>query len=140
MKRLDVDWNGIENMMKRLLSEAKVEKPKYIIAISKGGLIPGVYLANVLNLPMGVIYAKSYKGTKRKKLITREILVSRGYKKKLVWVVDDIYDSGKTSEAVCKMLSPDFENFHFKFFINKANWGKEQKKIWVSFPWERVIK
>ena len=105
-----------------------------IIGISRGGLIPAVYLSHYLNLPMRVVEYSTRDGmvgeTSHAWLSTvRNALV-----------VDDIADSGRTlnyiqdvnpflptAVLIQKELSDHMATFHGKY---------ESGVSWVQFPWE----
>ena len=117
----------------------KKYKPKKLILISRGGLIPGSIIANFLGIQdIDVIALKTYQNRKR----SSDIKVFKRIKslKKLV-VIDDLVDSGETAKIVKEMMP----NSKFVVLYAKTS-GKKQAdlhlydfkdKDWLVFPWEQ---
>ena len=70
-----------------------------VVAVAKGGLIVGTYVAYKLDLPLYVVYASSYEERQQKKLTTfvPTHIPLRGKK---VLLIDDVWDSGATMKAL----------------------------------------
>lgn len=113
-----------------------------IVAIARGGLIPGTMLAHKLNLPMQVVSARSYEGTRRTIYKPTEIVGwDRNWEDKRIIVVDDILDTGATIQAI-----EDYRTTYIKRFVTlvtkrpymkpTAHFITVDPDVWVKFPWE----
>ena len=126
-----------------------------ILAIGKGGLVPGVALAHRLNIKkFYVINAKINKKNipySKKQKPKFEKFDFKTIKGKKILIVDDIAGSGKTLEALVEKLKRNkIKNYHI-FVVIKFDgdyrppdnlpityYGKVSKD-WVIFPWEKGI-
>jgi len=119
-------------------------KYKYILAITKGGLVPAYYLANLLDIKVvKTICLSSYVEKKRSSLIEHRV---EGFEEEIKnpkdWlVVDDIVDSGKTMA----FIKNKYKNIDTASLFVRANVSKPKyfansldSKIWIRFPWERI--
>ncbi len=112
-------WTQFDEDCEKIKNWAKGHNFKNIFGIPRGGLVVGVRLSHLLNLPM-VFEVKD---------ITEMTLV-----------VDDISDSGKT----LKMLQAKIGNLPITvaalFLERKSNFIPaffcREKTKWVVFPWE----
>ena len=122
-----------------LTKEILQKKPKKLILISRGGLIPGSIIANYLGIQdIDVIALKTY--SDRRKNTDIKIFKRIKSEKKLV-VIDDLVDSGDTAKIVKDMMP----NSKFVVLYAKTS-GKKQAdlhlydfkdKDWLVFPWEQ---
>lgn len=87
-----------------------------IIAIERGGLVPGVYLSHLLNLPIKHIGCGCTK----------------------ILIVEDVIDTGETitslhlqsGDKVAALIVKPWGSFNADFY------GIESNK-WIEFPWEK---
>jgi len=105
-------------------------KPKLIIGIARGGLIPAVALSHILEVPF-----KSTTWQDRDGGIKENIFIPDNS-----LVVDDINDTGLTFNGVCSGFNTMFETV--------ALWQRKNSKFnvdlyarscdneWIVFPWE----
>ena len=135
-------WTRFKVEIKSLVEKIGRGNFNFIVAVSRGGLIPATYLSRALDIrQISVIALQSYKGRNRGDIVEykmpwlEEKEVPLDIQKKML-IVEDIVDSGKTLEYLRKKLplakvaslvtkgrlDPDF-------FSSKEN-------LWVRFPWE----
>lgn len=127
-----------------LLSKEKVDA---IVAIARGGLTFGHFLASSLNIRK--IYAiNSIHYNNSKKLNTIEIFnIPNLSNLKNILIVDDIADSGETLDAVLKLLRQKYPNCNYKcatiFYknssITKPDFFIKHTNKWIDFFWEADI-
>ncbi len=117
-----------------------------IICIARGGLVIGRIMADILDLPLHVIYTQRYKkGTKETYSIIKltEILGTSMLGGNIL-VVDDITDEGVTMRTVVEKISRmvDVDNVKSATLLHKPRskfvpdyYAKTTTK-WVIFPYE----
>lgn len=133
----------IKEAVDALAYQIKLMKPILLVGVARGGLIPCTMLSHKLNLPMEVISAQSYEGTRRTLQRPTEI---QGWKDEYdndrVVFIDDIIDTGDTFKAVkCLKRMPTYPRF--VTLVNKipskiptAHFINVDPDIWIKFPWE----
>ena len=114
-----------------------------IVALSRGGLVLAQYLGylygirNIVSIPV-----IGYSG--EDDLGRRDILCAEEYKELLkksdALVVDDIYDSGASMEAVIKTFKPFMNSFR-TMTIFAPNNSVDYRILkhdgrWINFPWD----
>ncbi len=124
----------------------KIEEfePDTIIAVARGGLTLGHFIAQALDIRR-LFTLNSIHYDKEKKLDTLDIFNIPNLKgAKRVVIVDDIIDSGDTIKGVLKKLKELYPNCEFKlatiFYKTSASIEADYKvKIaykWIDFFWE----
>ena len=137
-----ISWSQFEVDVKALANKIG-KKHKYILAVSKGGLIPAYYLAKILGIEViKTVCVSSYKTSKRKELVEHKI---EGFDEKIEkpqdWViVEDFVDSGTTQ----KFLRDKFKGVKIASVVTSGNamkpdyFGRElNNSMYIRFPWER---
>lgn len=139
-----LSWETIHHAVDALQYEIERTRPDldFIVAIARGGLIPATLLSHKLNLPMKIVTAQSYEGTRRTPNKPTEIVGwDRNWEDKKILIVDDILDSGATKKAI-----DDFRTTYLKSYamiVNKrpftsptAHFITVDPSVWIKFPWE----
>jgi uncharacterized protein len=138
IKKEYLDWNDIENLVKRTVSKIKENNKKYdiIIGIKNGGIIPAKLISRELNINnIDFISVKM-----------NQIFTSSNFpRNKKYLLIDDIYDTGKTFFTVNKF----FNSFDFDYacLVSRYRITDNNSKIiiigeilnhnkWIVFPWE----
>jgi len=86
-----------------------------VYGISRGGLIPAVYLSHLLDVPV----------------------VEDDYIGKETLIIDDICDSGQTLASYTYLgCVTATVYFHKQSIFEPDIWIYEKKDAWVQFPWE----
>lgn len=142
-QQVNLSWDTIHDAIECLAHQVKTLEPTRLVAISRGGLIPGTMLSHLLGVPLAVIHAQSYEGTRRTLQKPTEIGGwDSSYANKGTVFIDDIIDSGETYNAVKELV---FRNpLNYVAIVNK-NPGifsapyfiHVPKDVWVQFPWEK---
>lgn len=121
-------------------------KPNNILAIGRGGYIPGVYMSQWLNKPLHA-YHYSLRDLGRQDKFNPDLIAATRDKK--VLVIDDICDNGVTFASISDVLKGQL-NSDAKFACLIYNlgenhfepdyWGREinkrEKSEWIVYPWE----
>ncbi|HSF00013.1 MAG TPA: phosphoribosyltransferase family protein [Nitrososphaeraceae archaeon] len=133
-----LDWNNIENLVKKTALKIKENNKKYdlIIGIKSGGIIPAKLISRELNINnIDFISVKM-----------NQIFTSSNFpRNKKYLLIDDIYDTGKTFFTVNKF----FNSFDFDYacLVSRYRITDNNSKIiiigeilnhnkWIVFPWE----
>ena len=133
--------------VKVLSAKIKAEfEPEVILAIARGGLTLGHFLAMRLNnRNLFVLNSIHYDDTQR--LDSLKIFnVPDLSAHKRVLIVDDMIDSGETMSKVKSLLAGKFPRVEFKiatiFYKQNAilqpDFTLKEAKEWIEFFWERV--
>jgi hypoxanthine phosphoribosyltransferase len=135
-------WSNVFTFTKLLEKEVKGTYD-VVVAIARGGCIPGVILSHKFKADLQSITVSLYKDRKKQKLVFKSA-VPKVFGKRVL-IVDDIIDSGTTMAAVINRLKeegtydvkvaaliirPDVEYpFEIDGYVLKEN-------MWIHFPWE----
>jgi uncharacterized protein len=134
-----LDWDDIENLVKKTVLKIKKNNKKYdlIIGIKNGGIIPAILISQELDIN-DIEFI-----TIRKNKIFNFNKFSKD--KKYLLIIDEIYDTGKTFSIVneyFKEFEYDYACLVSRYRIpdnNKIVTGKVlNHKKWIVFPWENV--
>jgi uncharacterized protein len=145
---LTYTWGMFDRDIELIKKTASIDyltwsKFKSIVAISKGGLVLGVKLANIFSLPLYIVNASSYddNGKHKKLKIESFYPINREYP---ILLIDYISDSGKTLKEIKKHINiwskevTTLTLFYRKSskFIPDHSFNIVDKE-WVVFPWEK---
>lgn len=148
-----LSWEKIEKMCQNIAEQIEKQNIKIdkIIAISRGGLIPGRILSSLLkNKNLSTIRVTFYTkpGVAKDKPHLAEDL-STDVTDKNVLIVDDVVESGKTLSLTCNYLKErGAKKVYTAALLDKSVDGKEKimspdfysEKItnkWIVYPWEK---
>ncbi len=117
-----------------------------IVAISRGGLVVGRVLSDILEVPLLVVSTQSYEGfAQAHKPVVRSFLSPDDIEGKRVALVDDIADTGDTVRVVVdhlKAYNPQevvtavqYQKSHNTYAVDYVLHTTDK---WVVFPYERV--
>jgi len=146
MVRQKIDWDTIEKDCKLLAKN--INYCDVIIALGRGGMVPGVILSHFLDCNVVNFGLKSYKGKKAGDIVVVQPLglkFNSQYRDKKVVVVDDLSDKGTTLEYVKEYLEThEFDYYRFAtLYIKKSTKftpthyiNEFADNIWLDFPWE----
>lgn len=144
-KKAFYSWDHFHTLVGKIKKQIKT-KPNIIVSIGKGGSIPGVILAEMLecnNLNLGL---KSYKGQTRGSIHEYQPITCFDNLRDLnILIVDDIADSGETFEyAVKKFKGNGCEKVETASVFYKPcskfkpdSYAEEvEETTWIVQPWE----
>lgn len=138
-----------------LLGASELIENVKIFAISRGGLIPGVYLSNFLNSPLQTINLKRYSDRQGGKIEVLERLpgIESLEGVETIIIADDIVDTGETVNYIKKHFQNlmDLNSVKFGIFVASTIVSKdcpvsvdfigfESDADWVVFPYEKKDK
>ena len=129
---------------KKLSAQIKPYNPDTLLAVARGGVTLGHFLASSLdNRRLFTINSIHYDDTK--KLDTFDIFnIPNLNDAKKVVIIDDIVDSGETMQEIIKVLKNKYPLCEFKiatiFYkptaLIKADFKVKEAKEWIDFFWE----
>ena len=132
--KLYVDWMDIDALCLDIAHDAKHLGITKVVGISRGGLIPGVIVSHILNVPFEPVSWQTRDGYSQ----DAEKVAENNHGTTLF--IDDICDSGLTMDDVAE-LAPLAKR---AVLLNKRNdkgidiVGQALYNVdeWVVFPWE----
>jgi len=143
-----IDWAYVDNWVNKLAELIRENEIKYdyIIALGRGGLIPGAMLSyklGIKNLQNLGINTRQEDGKYLETLVYQRPTISGN-----VLVVDDINDSGKTFEAVDSLISKEYsvDQLTYCSIVKRYSSTFTKDTIqavdtsiddWFVFPWDK---
>jgi len=142
-------WSDIDSLTNTVAESISKKNIKFdtIVALGRGGLIPGAILSyklDIKNLQNLGINTRQEDGQYVETLIYQRPTLTGN-----VLVVDDINDSGKTFEAVNSLIKseyPDIGDLMYCSLVNRYNTKFNKNNIsgkiintsdWLVFPWDK---
>lgn len=141
-KYQSVSWNAFEGHISNLVEKIWRGKYKYILAVTRGGLIPAYYIADKLWIRVvKTVCISSYTWNRKQSRLeehTVDWFTEKINSPKDWLIVEDIVDTG---------ISLQFLRKKFPWvsvasiFCKKNSWSRpdyfaDQNELWVRFPWE----
>jgi len=116
----------------------------HVVGVARGGLVPATIISYELGLPLTTVHVSSYDGTERKNIIGNVNQLFDLPVNSKVLVVDDICDSGQTTDWIKNQLTQSEVKHELAcIFIKKQHKGKIRfygsvvtDDKWIVFPWE----
>jgi len=144
IKKEYYDYNRFLKDTKSIMVKVQKYNPDSIVAVARGGVTFGHFLANGLGLNfLFTINSIHYNDTKKlDSFCISNIPDLTNFKR--VLIVDDIVDSGETMQEILKILKNKYPTIDFKiatlFYkkeaIIKADFTINEAKNWIEFFWE----
>lgn len=131
-----ISWKGHDIMVQRLVKQLEQSKHNigHILALGRGGFVPGVILSHKLGIPLVPLMWQTRDGSMQQQYTatTRTL------------IIDDINDSGQTlADVTSKCLFP--HGHLTAVLINKTSSSFKKvdfyaevgdDNVWYEFPWE----
>jgi hypoxanthine phosphoribosyltransferase len=129
------DYNVLIHDLARKAASNKRGVPEQVVALGRGGFIPGVQLSHILGLPLVPLMWQTRDGHINEKYITDKHSL----------IVDDINDTGRTlfeftSQCVWNNSYSVAVLYHKNSsMFNAVDYYAEvaEDEVWYEFPWER---
>lgn len=147
MKKQYYSYTQFLEDSKILATKSKDFNADAILAIARGGMTLGHFMASILN-NRNIFTINSISYNNENQLSNIEVFnIPDLQKYKTVLIVDDIVDTGKTVKEILEILQKKYPNIEFKiasifykttacirpdFFVNEAS-------MWIDFFWEADI-
>jgi uncharacterized protein len=158
MKKLRRSWQDVDYQCVNLASDIQKTdwRPDYIVGLTRGGLVPGVLLSHLLEVPMHTLQVQLRDGNEDCEIncwIPEDVADGKN-----ILIVDDINDTGDTlawiREDWSKSMFPGDMDYHWHkrvriavlvnnlaskesvdFCVEEVN--KAEDDCWIVFPWEK---
>jgi len=147
-KYLAINWEKVEEACFNLSRKVELSeyKPEIIVAISRGGLIPGRLIADHLGIPeLTSLQIQFYKGVDeatQTPIIIQDI--STSVREKNILIVDDVIDTGRSMKAAYEHLKRRGAYAFRLAVLYKKPWSLikpdyfiYETDFWIIFPWEK---
>lgn len=143
-----VSWDDVDEYCGSLTNNmtAAGYRPERIVGLTKGGVVPARIVADHFGMDMDFIDVRYYDGVNQRK----QKPIIRGFnecfnniKGKKILIVDDIWDTGGTMQAVLGHLSGEDVTVATLFWkigaTEKPNYYAKDSEVgeWIVFPWEK---
>ena len=162
--RLDLDIKDFEKACEELAEKIDDDhfKPDSLVAASRGGLTIGRYISDLFGIQdLKVIRPELYRvaGQPNKKVVIKQDIPRRAIKYEKILFLDDVSDSGRTTEKCFHHLWRKKHPIQYLFrkdgeepedikiatlyikdgtiFVPHYNARKTDSSIWICFPLER---
>lgn len=164
IEKVYYEYSHIKDFVNKIAIQMVRDKwwPDYIVGLTRGGLVPAVYLSNLMDVPMHTLEVKlrDHANTESNLWMSEDAF---GYdnERKNILIVDDMNDSGATLDWIindwqqsCLPNDPKWadiwgNNVRFAVcidnlsskFSRKVNYcgteiNKAERDVWIVYPWE----
>lgn len=140
-----INWDTVNQAVNKISDTFKDKHIDCIIALMRGGLVLGTMVSHRLNIPMRCIGLSSYnEDNKQEKIIVyQKVKLDKNFK--IVLVIDDIIDSGKTIKYIKNKIEKKHTKTKFYYTTMYATdkhkdnvdyYCYDKNDKWLMFPWE----
>lgn len=130
---------SLDDLMERIISDLGEDRYECVVAIARGGLLPGILCARYLNMPMETIPITFRSDDKTPLYSEPRILASvprESIDNKKILLVDDVSNSGATLERATESLkeSASITTLVISGRADISLYGEHRECI--HWPWE----
>ena len=143
------DYSSDIEYITKIINEGKTTP--YFVSIYRGSIPMGVHLSNIYNTPLSIIKFQTRDGKKDvvPYWLINELPETLG-ENEYVIVLDDIYDTGATLNAVKTLLSENIDSSKVDYLTIHSNMNAVKETDlnpislratngeWIVYPWEVV--
>jgi hypoxanthine phosphoribosyltransferase len=152
-KETHIHWHDINFCLSAIKDKLTADNfiPDIIVAVGRGGLIPGTLLA--YNMDVGIVVNYAIKTYSNENTQTDDLWIFQSpnegfsdYKHKNILVVDDLSDSGNSLKYITEQLTKHYkmENIRTATLCTKTGTKfvpdyfiqEYPSDTWLVFPWE----
>lgn len=142
-------WERIDRLARELVKQLKADDWDAVLAVTRGGMIPGCLVSELLNLrnvlTAAVMFYTDVEETLQEPRFLQFPSDPLLYGKRIL-IVDDVWDSGRTAMAVKQRVleaggRPSVAVIHFKparnaFPDQKPEYYVVETSDWIVYPWD----
>ncbi len=149
MDKAILEWSDITRLAGRLVSQLDPADYDVVLAVTRGGMIPGALVSEALNLRNVMTAAVMFYSGDQQALAEPHFLQFPGdalLLGKRVLIVDDVWDSGKTAVAVRERVQQaggiprvavlHYKPMHSSFPEDAPDFFGEETEAWIVYPWD----
>lgn len=152
-KDIIVTAKDVERMIREIVSglptpyfrKHDYKQFEMIVAVGRGGFVPGVYLSHAMDIPLEPMMWQSRDGSQQTYVCCVEDALLEG---KNIIIIDDINDTGRTFQQILKKYDKDGQYSNQITTICLVEKESSTYKCthagahilsdrWVIFPWEK---
>lgn len=149
IKKIYLSWGDVDNLIQGLMPRLQAYDFDVVIAITRGGIIPGGIIAEQLRIPQVLVASVDFYEDETHDLawpVFMQFPADSFLRGKLVLIVDDVWYRGKEVLSVTDRVEqaggrPMSVVLHYKpnysSFKDKApNFYAAKTDEWIIYPWE----
>ncbi len=126
-------WDAYFELVRTLIRKLRESGIEFqqVICIAKGGMLPGELIARTLGLPLAVLSVSSYPDGDQKQrevMLSRDLTSAKPLRRAGVILVDDLTDSGLTTERTLQWLA-DWESIPRDEITLAVLWHKQTSTV-----------
>jgi hypoxanthine phosphoribosyltransferase len=147
--KIYLTWNDVDKLINRLISRIAAYEYDIIIAITRGGIIPGAIIAERLAVQQVFVASVDFYEDEEHDLdwpVFMQFPADSFLRGKRVLIVDDIWDRGKQVVNVTERVrqaggQPQSTVLHYKphrsdFPDKSPDFYATETEDWIIYPWE----
>jgi len=147
--RQPVSWAEVEALCREAAAKLDGTQFDAVLGVARGGLVPTALIAQELDIRNVLVAAVAgYLGDRREPdLLFLEFPAAAAVRGRRILVVDDIWDTGRTVQAVRERLTREGAEvtvvvLHYKparsaFRDLQPDYWCRETDAWILYPWER---
>lgn len=144
--KIFLDGDDTKNLCNWMIEGVQSFQPDIVIALGRGGFVPGVYMSHGLGIPMEPVMWQTRDGGEQTYSAIVDDMLAEGRR---VVICDDINDSGRTFKQVMNEYSPEgkfdsqiktccmVEKVSSQFKCDVAGMRIDDPR-WIVFDWETI--
>lgn len=148
IKKIYLTWQDVDKLINKMLPAMQKKDFDLVLAITRGGIIPGAIISERLMIQQVVIASVDFYEDKEHDLdwpVFMQFPTDSLLRGKQVLIVDDIWDRGKQVVTVTERVEqaggvPWSAVLHYKphrsRFENTPDFCGTETADWIIYPWE----
>ena len=149
VKKIYLSWYDVDRLINSLAPRLEAYENEIIIAITRGGIVPGAIIAERLAVPQVFVASVDFYEDEEHDLdwpVFMQFPADSFLRGKQVLIVDDVWDRGKQVVNVTERVKqaggkPLSSVLHYKphrsHFPDKSpDFFASETKDWIIYPWE----
>ncbi len=149
IQRVYLSWRDVDKLISRLLPRVEAYTYDVIIAITRGGIIPGAIFADRLRIQQVLIASVDFYEDEAHELewpVFMQFPADSTLRGKRVLIVDDIWDKGKQVVNVSERVKQaggrsyavvlHYKSHRSRFPDKSPDFYGVETTDWIIYPWE----
>lgn len=149
IKRVYLSWQDVDKLITGLIPRLQGYNHELVVAITRGGIIPGALIAERLSLDQVLVASVDFYEDEEHDLdwpIFMQFPADRFLRNKQVLIVDDIWDRGKQVVSVTERIEQaggealsavlHYKPHRSQFADKTPTFYGAKTTDWIIYPWE----
>lgn len=149
-RKLYLRWSDIDQLVDNICEQLSDTPFDYILVLSRGGLVPGGLISSRLDFKrvlVASIESRDEKMGQRKRFRIYSFPDERVLEGKIILIVDDVWDTGKTTHLIAKKVRraggrPLIAVLHYKpkksiYPRSRPDFYASIRHVHIVYPWEK---